>query len=254
VTDRWRLYANLATLANALLGIGAILYTLAGNKVWAMLLIACAIGFDGLDGIFSRRSPRGPSAFGRVADSVADALTFGLAPAVLVVVHTGDVSTWQPWAPVALGLGAFYLSAAVARLTYFTTRAFQHPYFLGVPTPQSALAIVVALLFHDTPAFESVAPIGLFTGVAIVSVMMVVPVPYPKMKRGAPLRIPMALTAVAAGLALVPLQFFPPPGSGLYLFAEAAAFAFLIGVASYYVIGPFTVHRERPAAGAGASP
>ncbi len=247
MTDRYRVYANLATLANGLLGVGAVLYTLAGNKLWAMLLIAIAIGFDGLDGILSRRSAAGPSRFGRVADSVADAVTFGLAPAVMIAVHTGDLNLWQPWAVVALGVGALYFAAAIARLTYFTTHAFQHPFFLGVPTPQSALAVVVALLFHDTPAFEGVAPIGLLVGTAALAVMMVVPIPYPKLRRTSPLRIPMALTAAAAALCLVPLQFRPPPGSPLYLFAEAAACAFLIGVASYYVVGPFTVRRSRPA-------
>ncbi len=245
--DRFRVYANLATLANGLLGVGAILYTIAGNKLWGMLLVAMAIGFDGLDGIFSRRSAAGPSRFGRVADSVADAVTFGLAPAVMIAVHTGNVDLWDPWAPIALAVAAVFFAAAIARLTYFTARAFQHPYFVGVPTPQSALALVVALLFHDTPALEGVAPIGLFVGATALAVMMVVPVPYPKLKRGNALRLPMALTAVAAALALVPLQFRPPPGSPLYLFAEGAAFAFLLGVASYYVVGPFTVRRDRPA-------
>ncbi len=252
MTDRWRVYANLATLANALLGVGAILYTLAGNKLWAMLLIASAIGFDGLDGLFSRRSPAGPSRFGRIADSVADALTFGVAPAFLIAVHTGDVSLWQPWAGASLALALAYLVAALARLAYFTARAFQHPYFLGIPTPQSALALVVILLFHDTPAFQGVAPLGLLVGVAILAVMMVLPVPYPKVRRGSALRLPMALTAAASAFVLVPLQFQPAPGSGLYLVAEAAAYAFLLGVASYYVVGPFTVPRRRPAAdGAG---
>ena len=251
MTDRWRVYANLSTLANALLGVGAILYTFAGNKLWAMLLVAIAIGFDGLDGIFSRRSPAGPSRFGRVADSVADALTFGLAPAVLIAVHTGDLNVWRPWATVALLVAMAYGAAAVARLVYFTLRAFQHPYFLGVPTPQSALALVVALLFHDTPAFESVAPIGLFVGSAVLAVMMVVPIPYPKVRRGSPLRVPMALTAACAALALVPLQFRPAVGSPVYLLAEGAAFAFLVGVASYYLLGPFLVRRAPAARTAG---
>ena len=180
MTDRWRVSANLATLSNAVLGVAAVLYVLAGNKLWAMLLIVCAIGFDGLDGIFSRRSASPPSRFGRIADSVADAVSFGVAPAFLIAVHTGDVSTWQPWEPVAIALAAAYLVAAVARLTSFTVRAFDRPYFLGIPTPQSALALVVALLFHDTPAFQSVQPIGLFVGVAVLSVMMVVPVRYPE--------------------------------------------------------------------------
>lgn len=242
MSDRYRLYANLATLANALLGLGAILYILAGNKLWAMLLIACAIGFDGLDGIFSRRSavPSGP--FGRAADSVADGLTFGAAPAFLIAVH-GTASPWQPWTALAVGLAVAYLAAALARLAYFTVRAYQLPYFLGVPTPTSALAIVVAVLFHDTPAFQSVAPAGVLVGAAIVSVMMLVPVPYPKVRRGSAMRWPMALTAIAAALSLVPLQFHPSVGSPLYLLAYGAAFVFLIGVASYYLVGPFTVRR-----------
>ncbi len=244
MSDRWRLFANLATLANALLGVGAILYILAGNKLWAMLLIACAIGFDGLDGILSRKSRTPSGAFGRVADSVADAVTFGAAPAFLVAVHTGDVSTWQPWSTLAVGLGAVYFAAALARLAFFTLRAYQLPHFLGVPTPQSALAIVAAILFHDTPAFQSVAPLGVLVGTLVVSVMMVVPVRYPKIRRGGALRLPMAVTAAAAALALVPLQFRPAAGTPLYLLAYGAALVFLVGVASYYLVGPFTVPRS----------
>jgi CDP-diacylglycerol--serine O-phosphatidyltransferase len=243
VTDRWRAFANLATLANAALGVGAILYVLAGNKLWAMLLVACAIGFDGWDGLLSRRSTVPPGAFGRVADSVADAVSFGVAPAFLIAVHTGDTATWQPWEPLAIALAVAYLAAAIARLTYFTARAYQRPYFLGVPTPQSALALIVALLFHDTPAFQSVQPIGVFVGVAALATLMVVPVPFPKIRRGAVLRLPMAATAVVAALALVPLQFHLATGSALYEFAYGASIALLIGVASYYLIGPFTVVR-----------
>ena len=246
MTDRWRVFANLATLSNAVLGVGAILYVLAGNKLWAMLLIACAIGFDGWDGVLSRRSAVPAGRFGRIADSVADAVSFGLAPAFLIAVHTSDSATWQPWAPLAIGLAVAYFAAAVARLTYFTARAYQRPFFLGIPTPQSALALIVALLFHDTPAFQSVQPVGVLIGVAVLALMMVVPVPYPKVRRGSALRWPMAATAGAATLALVPLQFHLAAGSLLYNVAYAASVAFLIGVASYYVVGPFTIPRERP--------
>ncbi len=248
MTDRWRILANLATLANGLLGVAAVLYTLAGNPLWAMLLIAIAIGFDGLDGMFSRRSSLPGTRFGRVADSVADAVTFGLAPAVLIAVHPAS-SAWSPWSTVALLVGAAYVAAAIARLTYFTIRAHAHPYFLGVPTPTSALAVIVVLLFHDTPAFQSVAPLGVFAGGLIVSAMMVAPVPYPKIRRGAPLRWPMALTAAFAALALVPLQFRPATGSALFLLAEGAAYGFLIGIASYYLLGPFTARRNNPVEG-----
>lgn len=243
MTDRWRVGANLATLGNGLLGVGAVLYILAGNKAWAMLLIVVAIGLDGLDGILSRRSARPASFFGRVADSVSDGVTFGLAPAFLVAVHTTATSVWQPWEAAAVAVAVAYFAAAVARLTYFTARAFERAYFLGVPTPESALAILVVVLFHDTPAFVVVAPVGVLVGTAVVAVMMVVPVPYPKIHRGNPLRVPMAITAVAAGLTLIPLQFHPATGAPLYELAHGAAFVFLVGVASYYLAGPFTVRR-----------
>jgi phosphatidylserine synthase len=239
--------ANLATLANALLGVGAILYVLAGNKLWAMFLVAAAIGFDGLDGILSRRSPQPPSVFGRIADSIADAITFGLAPAFLIAVHTANTSLWAPWEGLATVLAGAYLAASVGRLVYFTVRGFQRPYFLGIPTPQSALALIVVLLFHDTPAFQSVQPVAVLVGVAVLSVMMVVPVPYPKIRRGSLLRLPMAVTAVAAALALVLLQFRLASGSPLYLLALGASYSMLVGVASYYLLGPFTVGRRDPA-------
>ncbi len=248
MTDRWRIVANLATLGNALLGVGAILYVLAGNPIWSMLLIVMAIGLDGLDGILSRRSTAPPSSFGRIADSIADGVTFGLAPAFLLAVHTAHPGSWQPFATVALLVAALYAAAAFARLTYFTARGFQRPYFLGIPSPQAALAVVVALLFHDTPAFQSVQPIGVLVGASAIAVLMVVPIPYPKIRRGSVLRWPMAATAAAAALTLVPLQFHPAVGSPLYDLAYAAAFVLLIGVASYYVAGPFTVPRGDRAA------
>jgi len=241
VTDRWRVGANLATLANGLLGVGAIAYAFAGNKLWAMLLVAMAIGFDGLDGLLSRRSPLPASRFGRIADSVADGVSFGLAPAVLLAVHTSDVATWAPYAWLTTGVAAAYLAAALARLAYFTARAHGLPHFLGVPTPQSALAIVVALLFHDTPAYAGVHPVGVLIGALVIAVLMVVPIPYPKVRRGSPLRIPSAVTAALAAATLVPLQFRLGAGSFLAVFAEAAAIGFLVGVAFYYIVGPFTV-------------
>ncbi len=244
--DRWRLAANVATLANGLLGVGAVLYTLAGNKPWAMLLIACAIGFDGLDGMLSRRSRRPASRFGAIADSVADAISFGLAPAVLLIVHTSDVGTWAPYAVLTTTVGVGYLLAAVARLSYFTARVHDLPHFLGVPSPESALAVVALVLFHDTPGYAGVQPIGVLVGGLVLAVLMVVPIPYPKIRRGSELRLPAAFTAVLAAVALVPLQFHPGAATPLAVVARIAAYGVLAGVAVYYVLGPFTVDRATP--------
>ena len=241
--DRFRVYANLATLANGLVGVGAVLYTLAGNKLWGMLLVVCGVGFDGLDGLFSRKSARPSGAFGRVADSVADAVTFGLAPAALVAVHTDQATSWAPFESVSVAVGALVLALAVGRLVYFTVRGYHHRDFVGAPTPQTAIAIVLVGLLFDRPAFLGTNPPALLVAVGALAVLMVLPVPFPKIRRGARLRAPATATALALVLALVPLQFVPAVGSPLYLAAAAATAVSFGGVGAYYLVGPFTVPR-----------
>jgi phosphatidylserine synthase len=239
VTSIARVGANLATLANALLGLGAILYTLAGNKLWAMLLIGCGIGFDGLDGLLSRRAGGPPSPSGRILDSVADAITFGLAPGFLIAVHTEHASQWTPWAGDSLAVGGLVSALALGRLVYFTWRGWQHPHFVGASTPQNALFVIVLILFFDAPAFFGTNPPVLLISTALIAFLMVAPIPYPKLRRGAPLRWSMVATAIALGVCLVPLQFRPAVGTPLYLVGEAAAIAAAVGLAGYYILGPF---------------
>jgi phosphatidylserine synthase len=236
---RWP--ANLATLANGLVGVGAIVYVLAGNPLWAMLLIVSGIGFDGLDGWLSRKSGLGPNTFGRVADSVSDAVTFGLAPAALLVVHTTGAGAWSGWSLPADAVGVGFAALAIGRLVYFTLRGYRNPDFLGSPTPQAALALLVLLLFLDVPAFAGVDPAAALLGAAAIAVAMVVPVPFPKIKRGAPLRPAMTATAVAVVVAVLLVQFRPAMGSAFSDLAELASAVAAIGIALYYLVGPFTV-------------
>lgn len=247
--DRFRVGANLATAANGVLGAGAILYILAGNPLWAMLLIVSGIAFDGLDGLLSRRSPKGPGTFGRVADSVADAVTFGLAPALLVADHTDHATLWSPWTTLSLAVGALVAVLAIARLVYFTVRGYQLGHFLGAPTPQTALAIVAVGLFVDVPAIRGVDPVAFLGLVALLAVLMVAPIPFPKIRRGAALRPVATVTAIALAVALVVLQFRPSSGTVLFDLAVGASVVASLGIAAYYVAGPWTVPRPagRPA-------
>jgi CDP-diacylglycerol--serine O-phosphatidyltransferase len=246
MTDRWRIAANLATLANALVGVGAILYTLAGNRLWAMLLIACGVAFDGMDGIFSRRSPSKAHGFGRIADSVADAITFGVAPATIILVHTNSTGLWSSFAWAAWVVATLYAALAIARLTYFTLRGYQRSNFLGAPTPQSALAMIVIALFWDFPGFLGVQPYIFFGLGALVAVLMVVPISFPKIRRGNALRVPMIVTGAALAVALVPLQFRPSVGSLLYALSAVATAVAAAGILLYYLWGPHTVGPVAP--------
>ncbi|HYK92688.1 MAG TPA: CDP-alcohol phosphatidyltransferase family protein [Thermoplasmata archaeon] len=239
--DRYRTAANLSTLANGLVGAGAIAYVLAGNKLWAMLLIVCGIGFDGLDGLFSRRSPAGPSRFGRAADSFADAITFGVAPASLVAIHTDTASSWLPWSNACWVVAGLVAGLAVVRLVYFTARGYRRSDFLGSPTPQTALGIVLVGMLFDRPALLGVDPLIFLIVVTFLAVLMVAPIPFPKIRRGAPIRPVATVTSVALVVALLPLQFVPSVGSPVYWLAAAATGVSLVGTALYYVVGPFTV-------------
>ena len=236
--------ANLATLANGLCGVGAILYVLAGNKLWAGLLIVSGLGFDGLDGYLSRRAGVGGSRFGRIADSVADAVTFGLAPAALLLVHTDAPGTWAPWAPESAAVAGLLLLLAVARLTYFTWRGFARTDFLGVPTPQTALAVVALTLWADRPAYLGVNPPLVIGGAFVAALLMVAPIPYPKIRRGALLRLPMAVTAVAFVLTEIVVQFQPGRGSVAFDLTIVALLIASIGLLVYYLLGPWTASNS----------
>ncbi len=243
---RTALWANLSTLANGAVGVGAIAYVLAGNELWAMLLIVSGIGFDGLDGWLHRRSGLPGSAFGRAADSVSDAVTFGLAPAALLLDHPYHAHLWAPFGLLSLSAGAAVAGLAIARLVWFTMRAYHHPDFVGAPTPQNALGVLVLLLFFDVPAFLGTQPLVVLLGAIALAVTMVAPIPFPKMRRGAPLRIPMTVTGFALVGALLPLQFHLADGSALYDVAFAFAAVAALGIVSYYVVGPWTVPRAAP--------
>jgi CDP-diacylglycerol--serine O-phosphatidyltransferase len=251
VTSPGRVAANLATLANAFLGASAIAYVLAGNKLWAMLLIVCGIGFDGLDGLLSRRAGLGPSSFGRVFDSVADAITFGIAPGLLVAVELDRVGIWRRWEAWALWVGVLVAALAIGRLAYFTWRGYRRQSFLGASTPQNALALIVLLLFFDYPGFAGTLPVVVLGGAALLALLMVLPIPYPKLRRGTPLRPVMMVTAIALGVALVPVQFRPPPGSPLALLVELAAAVAAVGMGAFYLVGPWTVRSAPTGAEAG---
>lgn len=242
----WRIGANASTTANALLGVGAIAYIVLGNPLFATLLIAIGIGFDGLDGILSRRSSQPGGPFGRIADSIADAITFGIAPALLIGDHHLQGAPWSSYTLEAALVGGLYLALAIARLVYFTARGYRREHFLGVPTPQSALVIAWLSAAFFAPAFLGVQPGWFLALAAVVALLMVVPVRFPKVRAGSPWRIPSAVTAIAAALMLVPLQFKPGAGTPLETLAIASGGVMAAGLLAYYVVGPFT-QRDRAA-------
>ncbi|MBW7903980.1 MAG: CDP-alcohol phosphatidyltransferase family protein [Phycisphaerae bacterium] len=156
----------LATLGNLACGMLAALCCLAASHPLAgpsyvavgCWLVALAIVLDGLDGRLARRTAR-PTRFGARLDSLADVVSFGVAPALLLVTATLD--THAPHAlRLALGTVAVaYVACAALRLA----RQHAHrgdrprPHFVGLPTPGAAAALVSAILVREQGLTPSTA-------------------------------------------------------------------------------------------------
>ena len=137
---------NMLTLANLLCGCVAIIFALVHHAyATAFWLIVVAAVFDFLDG-FAARLLKQTSPLGVQLDSLADDVTFGLAPAVVMYdlyVHSSsyynlnaEVMEWLKY--VVLIIAAF----SVLRLAKFNIDTTQTTEFEGLPTPANALMLM----------------------------------------------------------------------------------------------------------------
>lgn len=250
----WRVAADLSTLANGLFGALAVAYILLGNKPFGLFLVLAGVGWDGLDGFFSRRSGSSGTSFGRVADSCADVVTFCIAPAAAVAFNAFDRPLWAPWDPVAWGVALALLVAGVARLVYFTAVGYKRHNFLGASTPQNAMWVLVLLLLFQVPGFLGEQPLLFFVLVSAFVPLMVLPLTYPKLRKGAPLRGISAVMALALSLGLISANFLRWGGPYLWTFSAATtllAFALLV---LFYLAGPVVTPKELEVPPHGPSP
>ena len=132
------LVPSLFTLANLFCGYGCVVYATRGDFDTAALLIGIAMVIDMLDGLIARLT-NSQSAFGAELDSLADVVSFGLAPAILAF-------TWGLWPLGRIGwaTGFVYVTAAALRLARFNiqaTTAGDKKYFAGMPSPAAAAVI-----------------------------------------------------------------------------------------------------------------
>ena len=157
---------SLFTTANIGLGYYAVLQVFQGGVVdaWHFDAAAKAIGFavlfDGLDGRIARMTGT-TSDFGRELDSLADVITFGVAPALLAWTwgfRQLDLAGTGVWARLGQfgGIASFFfLMAGASRLARFNITNNPEPsnpgrpgkkYFVGMPIP--AAAGVIAAVVH----------------------------------------------------------------------------------------------------------
>jgi CDP-diacylglycerol---serine O-phosphatidyltransferase len=168
---------SLFTTGNMAAGFYAIvqvLYYAISNAYWHLDHAAIAIGFavlfDGLDGRIARITGTS-SDFGRELDSLADVITFGVAPAMLAWAwgfHGVPPITLTQWHIKLTQLGGIacflFLTAGASRLARFNITTNAQPsnpgrpgkkYFVGMPIPAGAGVIAAVVHFQDGEPISS---------------------------------------------------------------------------------------------------
>jgi CDP-diacylglycerol--serine O-phosphatidyltransferase len=137
------LLPSLFTLGNMFCGYACVVYALRGDYGTAAPFIGFAILLDMLDGRIARLTGSA-TAFGLEFDSLADVISFGIAPAILVF-------AWglSPLGRIGWAAGFLYLTGAAMRLARFNIQSAQGAdkrYFAGLPSPAAA-ALPAATVF-----------------------------------------------------------------------------------------------------------
>lgn len=203
---------SLFTLCNALCGFTSILYTFrsaeAGIPLLSLWLILGAMLFDVLDGL-SARWFKAQSLHGMNLDSLADAISFGAAPAAIIYRLVGNGVSFSGQFPgLAWFVAAFYLGCALWRLAQYNSLAVQDSPatsdFLGLPTPGAAALICAMTILVPALALGNKLMLLLYLAYALISaVLMVSALPYNHLRRVCipprkGLIVPMMLAAIAA--------------------------------------------------------
>ena len=171
-----------------------------GHFALAAKALGFAVFFDGLDGRIARMTNTA-SDFGRELDSLADVLTFGIAPAVLAFIwgvffvlgpdgQPGPITNHLHRAGYLIAF--FYLLCGAVRLARFNVQTNPMPknpgrsdrkYFVGMPIPAAAALIAAVVFMDDAPVRSFAFSIFWLVCVAISGLLMVSTWRYPSFKQ-----------------------------------------------------------------------
>lgn len=247
------LLPSLLTVANLLCGYYAILQTMKGDLSDldnAAKAIGFAILFDGLDGRVARMS-NVASPFGREFDSLADVISFGVAPAFLALAW--GLKSLDPAAAVGPELVPYvyrlgwvvsfaFLICGASRLARFNIHSMnprphdplQHRYFVGLPIPAAAGLIAAAVHAFKVPVSTWYWALIWLAIVAVLAYLMVSPIRFSNFKE-----IKLRRPAQLVGIGILAWS--------IWVFSEQV----LLALAITYILAGLTARvmslRKRPA-------
>ncbi len=154
------------TLGNLFFGLYALVAAIRGDFALAAWFVVVAATLDMLDGRVARFTRTG-SAFGAQLDSLTDAVSFGVAPAVVMIQLHFSESDWG-WV-----IGFVYLAAVIGRLARFTVEQGGEAkrQYHGLPSPTAAIVLCTHYPFTQTAFFQE--QLGTLPWPEIVAITMV---------------------------------------------------------------------------------
>ncbi len=198
-----------------------------GHFAAAAQAVGWAVALDGLDGRIARMTNT-VSDFGREMDSMADVVTFGIAPAIMAFAW-GMQFTSAPPEPFTLEqlrgagylLSFLYLLCGAMRLARFNISVNPVPknpgrpgrkYFIGLAIPAAA-AVIAAIIFAagSTPLTSWTYSVAWLALLALLSFLMVSTWRYPSFKELSLLRPQSRFTLIIAGVLIYLIWAIPRP-------------------------------------------
>ncbi len=216
---------NLFTASSIFVGVISMVEASQGNVFLASWLILLALVFDGLDGRIARMTNT-TSQFGVEFDSLADIISFGIAPAMLLYFFIGD-----QFGRFGILVSALYVIFGAIRLARFniSTAKTDPNVFIGLPIPTAAIFVSMWILLFHKYTLEDYGIILLFLTLGI-AVLMVSNFRYPSFKKVS-LDRPMVFKTMIILMLTASL---------LYLFS---AEGFAIIILGYTLYGPLRALR-----------
>lgn len=188
-----KIWANLLTASNLLLGMVALLLAMQGNFQLAALLVIVGTVVDGLDGRVARALGT-QSDFGRELDSLSDLVIFGVAPAVIMYVADLHSLGW-----LGMVITALFPLAGALRLAKFNIQKGHTNYFVGLPITAAGGTLAAFTLYHGLlPGVPSILTV-------MLSYLMISKTRYPNFKK---LGIPKATFVIIPVLVISVIPLF----------------------------------------------
>lgn len=172
------LLPSLFTIGNMWCGYACVVYAMRGDYETAAPFVGFAYLLDALDGRIARLTG-GESEFGLQLDSLADVVSFGIAPAVLAYAWGLQSLGRLGWAA-----GFMFVACGAMRLARFNiqTTGGDKRYFVGMPIPAAAGVVASTVFFYPLGFDDYRAALPALAVVLIPAVMMVSTIRYRSFK------------------------------------------------------------------------